>query len=69
MSNMDENRLRRYKEKINVIEKRRENIFSWISDRDEKSVLAIYKAFQEMTESFTDICAMLLKDMGGTRGR
>jgi uncharacterized protein YutE (UPF0331/DUF86 family) len=60
---MDENRLKRYIEKINVIEKRRENIFLWISEKDEKSVLAVYKAFQEIAESFTDLCAMLLKDM------
>jgi hypothetical protein len=43
---MDEKRLKRYIEKINVIEKRRGNIFSWISEKDEKSVLAVYKAFQ-----------------------
>ncbi|MEF8848582.1 MAG: DUF86 domain-containing protein [Candidatus Thermoplasmatota archaeon] len=61
---MNESRLRRYKGKITVIEKRQGNIFSWISDEDEKTVLAVYKAFQEMIESFTDICAMLLKDMG-----
>ncbi|MCI0501050.1 MAG: DUF86 domain-containing protein [Epsilonproteobacteria bacterium] len=60
---MDEKRLKRYIEKINVIEKRRGNIFSWISEKDEKSVLAVYKAFQEVVESFTDLCAMLLKDM------
>ena len=60
---MDEKRLKRYKEKISVIELRSENIASWIHERDEKSVLAIYKAFQELVESFTDICSMMLKDM------
>ncbi|MEA3457850.1 MAG: DUF86 domain-containing protein [Candidatus Thermoplasmatota archaeon] len=61
---MDKKRMKRYKEKIMIIEKRRDNIFSWISDEDEKSVLAIYKAFQELVESFTDIFAMMLKDLG-----
>ncbi len=61
---MDEKRLARYREKMSRIEKRRDNINSWIPHRDEKSVLAIYKAFQEMIEAFTDIFAMALKDMG-----
>lgn len=56
--------IKRYKGKISVIEKRRNNIFSWISDKDEKAVLAVYKAFQELVDSFTDIVAMLLRDMG-----
>ncbi len=61
---MDEKRLSRYREKMSLINKRRDNINSWIPHRDEKSVLAIYKAFQEMIEAFTDIFAMALKDMG-----
>ncbi len=60
---MDEKRILRYREKISVIEKRRENISAWIGDRDEKSTLAVYKAFQELMEAFTDIFAMMLKDM------
>ncbi len=60
---MDEKRILRYREKISVIEKRRENISAWIGDRDEKSILAVYKAFQELMEAFTDIFAMMLKDM------
>ncbi|MFO8077975.1 MAG: DUF86 domain-containing protein [Thermoplasmatota archaeon] len=62
---MEENRIKRYKQKISVIEQRRQNIFSWISDSDEKSVLAIYKAFQEIIESLTDLCAMIVKDADG----
>lgn len=61
---MNKERIKRYKEKIAVIEKRRNNIFSWIAETDEKSVLALYKAFQEVVESFTDLFAMMLKDMG-----
>lgn len=61
---MKKNRILRYREKIKVITKRKENISSWIDDNDEKSILAVYKAYQEMIESFTDIFAMMLKDMG-----
>lgn len=45
---MDEERISRYRDKISVITKRRDNISSWIQDRDEKSTLAVYKAYQEM---------------------
>lgn len=61
---MKKNRILRYREKIEVITKRKENISSWINGKDEKSILAVYKAYQEMIESFTDIFAMMLKDMG-----
>jgi len=61
---MNKDRIKRYKEKITVIETRRNNIFSWISETDEKSVLAAYKAFQELVDSLTLIFAMMLKDMG-----
>ena len=61
---MEEKRISRYKEKISVIAKRKSNISSWIDDRSEKGILAVYKAFQELMEAFTDIFAMILKDMG-----
>ncbi len=61
---MDKKRLSRYRDKISTITKRRDNISSWIQDRDEKSTLAVYKAYQEMIEAFTDLFAMILKDMG-----
>ncbi len=61
---MDEERVSRYRDKISIITKRRDNISSWIRDGDEKSTLAVYKAYQEMIEAFTDIFAMILKDMG-----
>ncbi len=60
---MDENRITRYRQKISVIEKRRKNIKTWIDEEDEKSVLAVYKSYQELIESFTDIFAMIVKDM------
>ncbi|KXA96210.1 hypothetical protein AKJ37_01045 [candidate division MSBL1 archaeon SCGC-AAA259I09] len=60
---MDGNRITRYRQKISVIEKRRENIKIWIDEEDEKSVLAVYKSYQELIESFTDIFAMIVKDM------
>lgn len=60
---MDAKRVSRYKEKISLIEKRKNDISNWIDKRDEKSVLAIYKAYQEMVEGLTDIFAMILKDM------
>lgn len=60
---MDKKRVSRYKEKLSLIEKRKDNISRWIDNHDEKSVLAIYKAYQEMIEALTDIFAMILKDM------
>ena len=61
---MDEKRLTRYRKKISVVTKRENNISSWINDDDEKSILAVYKAYQELVEGLTDIFAMILKDMG-----
>ena len=60
---MDKKRVSRYKEKLSLIEKRKNNISTWIDHRDEKSVLAIYKAYQEMIEALTDIFAMMLKEL------
>lgn len=59
---MDEERISRYREKISIIEKRKDNIDSWIRSGDEKSILAVYKAYQELMEAFTDIFAMILRD-------
>lgn len=61
---MDEERISRYRDKISIVDKRRDDISSWIQERDEKSTLAVYKAYQEMIEAFTDLFAMMLKDMG-----
>ncbi|MFW6145138.1 MAG: hypothetical protein ACOC55_06155 [Candidatus Natronoplasma sp.] len=52
---MDEERISRYRDKISIVDKRRDDISSWIQERDEKSTLAVYKAYQEMIEAFTDL--------------
>jgi len=62
-------RTKRYKDKINIIIERCENISEWMGGyeaesfvRDEKTKLAVYKAFQEIVESCMDIIAMVCKD-------
>jgi uncharacterized protein YutE (UPF0331/DUF86 family) len=66
---MEIERIKRYKDKINVIIERSENVSEWIGGyeaeefiRDEKTKLAVYKAFQEIVESCMDIIAMACKD-------
>lgn len=61
---MDKKRIKRYREKISNISRRKSNISSWIDSKDEKSTLAVYKAYQEAVDSFDLIFAMMLKDMG-----
>jgi len=59
----------RYKDKIELIEKRIGEIDGWtdISSEefleDERTKLATYKAFQELAESCMDIVAMVCKDV------
>ena len=66
---MDTDRLNRYKEKIDIIEKRIQEAEEWSdisSDKfvqDERTKLATYKAFQEIAESCMDIVAMACKDV------
>lgn len=66
---MDTDRLNRYKEKIDIIEKRIQEAEEWSdisSDKfvqDERTKLATYKAFQEIAESCMDIIAMACKDV------
>ena len=62
-------RIKRYKDKINIIIRRSGNIKEWTGGyeaenflRDEKTKLATYKAFQEIVESCMDIIAMACKD-------
>lgn len=66
---MDIERAKRYKDKINVILERCEEINEWTGGyeeddftREEKTKLATYKAFQEVVESCMDIIAMACKD-------
>ena len=65
---MDENRLKRYWDKINLISKRSAEIKEWTAISlqefvtDEKTKLATYKAFQEIAEACMDVVAMMCKD-------
>ncbi|MDD4162952.1 MAG: DUF86 domain-containing protein [Methanothrix sp.] len=65
---MDADRTKRYKDKMNRAKKRADQICEWaLGDsedfiEDEKTKLATYKAFQEMTEACLDIIAMICKD-------
>ena len=67
---MDNERLRRYIDKIEHIEERIVDIRTWlyeiedIKDIDKKTRLAVYKAMQEVVEASTDVVAMILKDEG-----
>jgi len=68
---MDVDRARRYKDKINRASKRADQISEWAFGcsnvdfmDDERTKLATYKAFQEMTEACLDIVAMICKDSG-----
>jgi len=68
---MDEKRVKRYKEKLDLIEMRISQIKEWTNnfneedfDRNELVKLATYKAFQEIVEGSMDVIAMLCKDNG-----
>ena len=68
---MDIDRAKRYKDKINRASRRADQIGDWALSNsnldfagDEKTQLATYKAFQEMTEACLDIVAMICKDSG-----
>lgn len=63
-------RAKRYKDKINIILKRSDQAEDWLKElysaqtfEDDKTKLAVYKAFQEIVEASMDIIAMMLKDM------
>lgn len=65
---MDEDRLKRYWDKINLVSKRSTHIKEWTAISaedfivDEKTKLATYKAFQEIVKACMDIVAMMCKD-------
>lgn len=61
---MQVDRLKRYKDKLDLIAKRIDELIEWKEDflLNEKSKLASYKAFQEIVEASMDIIAMLIKD-------
>lgn len=67
---MDQWRIKRYRDKLAVIQKRLEEIDEWTAGqdaedfaRDEKTKLATYKAFQEIVEASMDLIAMVCKDL------
>ncbi len=61
---MERERLKRYKDKIHVINIRKGEVEVWREGffNDSKTKLASYKAFQEIAEGILDISAMLVKD-------
>ncbi|MFQ6137144.1 MAG: DUF86 domain-containing protein [Candidatus Hydrothermarchaeales archaeon] len=67
---MDIGRVKRYKDKLDLIRERIGDIETWIDNLtigdfldDKKTRLAVYKATQEIVESAMDICAMMIKDL------
>lgn len=66
---MEIERAKRYKDKIELINERINDIKEWIFDislkefmEDKKLKLATYKAFQEIVESGMDISSMMVRD-------
>ncbi|RLG56944.1 MAG: DUF86 domain-containing protein [Candidatus Hydrothermarchaeota archaeon] len=66
---LSEKRLQRYKDKLNLILLRTDEAKKWLGEKDleeliydNKTKLAIYKAFQEIAEASMDIIAMVCKD-------
>jgi len=59
--------VKRYRDKLNIILLRTEQIKNWTENinnfmKDEKTKLAVYKAFQEIVESAMDIISMMCVD-------
>lgn len=68
---MEISRASRYRDKLDLIDRRVDQIERWLSEAsmeilldDDKTRLASYKAFQEATEACLDIVAMMCKDSG-----
>lgn len=66
-------RARRYKDKLDMVFKRLGQVQEWLADvsedeflEDDKTKLAVYKAFQEAVEASLDLVAMMCKDLGIT---
>ena len=66
---MREERLKRYRDKLNLVTERIDDVESWVPHSieefvsDKKTRLAVYKASQEMIETSMDIIAMMCKDL------
>jgi uncharacterized protein YutE (UPF0331/DUF86 family) len=67
---MEEERKKRYIEKIQHVRRRIEEFNEWKHEFffDEKTRLACYKALQEIIDGCMDIVAMILKDAGHSPG-
>lgn len=63
---METGRLKRYKDKMDLISKRIAQVEEWQGEilEEEKTMLASYKAFQEAAEAALDLVAMMIKDAG-----
>ena len=68
---MNSLRIRKYSDRIDIIEKRISQIKEWTEDlspedfeKNELIKLAVYKAYQEIIEASMDLVAMLCKDSG-----
>jgi len=66
---MKKERLARYIAKLELLDERLGDVEEWAFglsfrefEKDKKTKLATYKAFQEAVEACADICAMMLKD-------
>lgn len=72
--NLSKKRKDRYLEKPDKIQERHRDIVEWLENSNEvlrantERRLALYKAFQEVVEAVTDICAMHLADTGHVVG-
>ncbi|KXA96422.1 hypothetical protein AKJ37_05275 [candidate division MSBL1 archaeon SCGC-AAA259I09] len=65
---MDQERIDRYLEKLLRVRERSGNLEEWLAEGSEPLLtnterrLATYKAFQEVVEAITDVCAMFAAD-------
>ena len=71
MASISVERASRYKDKLDLLFKRTGQAEKWLADasaqdflKDEKTMLASYKAFQEAVEASQDLVAMMCKDTG-----
>ncbi len=71
MSQINIQRARRYRDKLDLIVLRAEQAQTWLDEDlpevflgDDKTKLATYKAFQESVEASLDLVAMICKDQG-----
>jgi uncharacterized protein YutE (UPF0331/DUF86 family) len=70
MTDLFKERQNRYRDKLDLLEERIEDVDTWLQDSNEQLLdnkerrFALYKAFQEAVEVITDICAMYLSDTG-----